>query len=118
MSKQVELKGDNLFVHTREDYKQASRVIFMRKGETSKVLYPVIPPFINDLEVVKDWTICGYRVEDLYKLALILRDRRIDDVNLSDYNESYLAGYERAREEINKQLEESVNRIIKGVGNN
>ena len=114
MSKQVERKGDNLIVRTREDYKSASKVIFMKKGETAKVFYPVIPTFINDLEVVKGWTICGYRVEELYKLALILRDKRVEDINLTAYNECFIAGYEQAREDIHKQLEESVNRIIKG----
>lgn len=118
MSKQVELKGDNLIVRTREDYKQASKVIVMRKGETSKVFYFSEPRFITDLKVVEDWIICGYRVEDLYKLALILRERRLEDVDLSNYNQCYFDGYQRAQEEIRKQIEESVNRIIKGVENN
>lgn len=118
MSKQVERKGDNLIVRTREDYKSASKVIFMKKGETAKVFYPVIPTFINDLEVVKGWTICGYRVEELYKLALILRDKRVEDVDLKDYNNCFFDGYRKAQEEIHKQLEESVNRIIKGVEGN
>ena len=114
MSKQVERKGDNLIIHTREDYKSASKIILMKKGETAKVFYPVIPTFINDLEVVKGWTICGYRVEELYKLALILRDKDIKDIDITAYNEVFLAGYEQAREDINKQLEETVNRIING----
>ena len=57
MSKQVELKGDNLIVHTRENYKQVSRVIVLHKGDTAKAFYPYLPSYINDIEVFKDWTI-------------------------------------------------------------
>lgn len=71
------------------------------------------PNFITDLEDVKDWNICGYRVEDLYRLALILKEKRIEDVDLRDYNACYIAGYKRAQEDIHKQLEESVNKIIR-----
>ena len=114
MSKQVERKGDNLIVRTREDYNSASRVIVMRNNNKAKVFYPFIPRFVENLEDVKDWTIYGYRVEDLIKLALILRDKRVEDCELRDYNNCFFDGYKRAQEEIHKQLEESVNRIIKG----
>lgn len=113
MSKQVELKDNNLIVRTREDYKKASKVIVMHKGETSRVFYSLIPRVINNIDDVKDWTICGYRVEDLVKLALILRDRRVEDFDLRDYNACFFDGYKRAQEDINKQLE-AVNIIIKG----
>ena len=117
MSKQVERKGDNLIVRTREDYESASRVIVMRKNETAKVFYPFIPRFIENLDEVKDWTICGYRVEDLYKLALILKGKRIEDYDLRDYNACFFEGYARAREDFNKSLEEMVNKIIGGDNN-
>ena len=118
MSKQVELKGKSLIVRTREDYENASRVIVQRKGKAAKVFYTILPAYITNLEDVKDWSICGYRVEELCKLALILRDRRIEDVDLRDYNNCFFDGYKRAQEEIHKQLEESVKRIIKGVEGN
>lgn len=114
MSKQVELKGNNLIVRTREDYKQAAKVIVMHKGETAKAFYPFIPQIINNLDDVKDWNICGYRVDELVKLALILRDKGVEDFDIRDYNNCFLDGYKRAQEEIYKQLEESVNRMIKG----
>lgn len=41
MSKQVELKGNTLIVRTRFDYKQASKVIVMHKGEKAKVFYSI-----------------------------------------------------------------------------
>ena len=86
--------------------------------ETPTITSKIDPSFITNLDDVKDWNICGYRVEELYKLALILRDRRIEEIDLRDYNNCFLDGYKRAQEEIHKQLEESVNRIIKGVEGN
>ena len=114
MSKQVERKGDNLIVRTREDYHKASKVIFMHKGETAKVFYPVVPTYINNLEDVKDWSICGYRVEELYNLALVLRDKRIEEVDLSDYNQGFIAGYHKANEDLKNSIEEEILKLIRG----
>lgn len=72
------------------------------------------PNFITDLEDVKDWNICGYRAEELVKLALILRDKRAEEIDLRAYNDCFFDGYKRAQEDIQKQLEESVNKIIRG----
>ena len=116
MSKQVELKGKSLVVRTREDYKSALRVVVQQKDKPAKVFYEITPALLGftDLEALKDWTICGYRAEELVKLALILRDKQVEDVDLRDYNNCFFDGYKRAQEEIHKQLEESVNRIING----
>ena len=86
--------------------------------ETPTITSKIDPSFITNLDDVKDWSICGYRVEELYKLALILRDKRVEEFDLRDYNNCFFDGYKRAQEEIHKQLEESVNRIIKGVEGN
>lgn len=115
MSKQVELKDNNLIVRTREDYKKASKVIVMHKGETSKVFYPYLTQIINNLDDVKDWTICGYRVEDLIKLALILRDKRVEDFDLRDYNNCFLDGYKRAQADIHEQIEETVKNMFNNL---
>lgn len=115
MSKQVILKGNVLHVRTSEDYDSANKVICLKQGKKAKVFYPVVPSFITDLEVVKDWTICGYRVEDLYKLSLILHDRNVSEVDLRDYNEAFVSGYNKAHTEIQAQLENSVKNIINGV---
>lgn len=64
------------------------------------------PNFITDLEDVKDWTICGYRVEDLVTFALILRDKRVEDFDIRDCNLCYLEGYNRAQKDITKQIKE------------
>ena len=72
------------------------------------------PNFITDLEDVKDWNICGYRVEELVKLALILRDKRAEEIDLRAYNDCFLDGYKRAQEDMHKQLEEYIQKMIRG----
>lgn len=67
------------------------------------------PRYITDIEEVKDWSICGFRVEDLVKFALILREKKIEDVDIRDYNYSFLCGYERAQADILKQIKEHFN---------
>lgn len=66
------------------------------------------PSFITDLNAVKDWTICGYRVEDLVRLSLILRDKNIDEINLKNFNEALAFGYQTASEAFNKSLENCI----------
>ena len=114
MSKQVELKGNNLIVRTTEDYESALRVIVQRKGKAARVFYAITPTVLG-IGDVKDWNIGGYRAEELYKLALILRDRRIEDTDLKDFNACFFDGYKRAQEDIHKQLEESVKNILHNI---
>ncbi len=88
------------------------------KGK-SEYTSPVLDPsFITDLRDVKDWQICGYRVEDLVKLSLILRDKGIDELNLKNFTEALTLGYLKANEEFNKALEESINKCIKEAADN
>lgn len=82
------------------------------RGYKCGALDNMIDPSFISLDQVKDWNICGYRVEDLLKLALILKEKRIEDYDLRDFNACYLDGYKRAQEDINKQIEESFNRSI------
>ena len=83
--------------------------------ETPTITATIDPSFIQDLDAVKDWRICGYSVAELVKVALILREKGVEEFDLRDYNQTYIAGYKKAYEEINKQIEESVNRIINGA---
>lgn len=82
------------------------------------------PNFITDLDDVKDWNICGYRVEELVKLALILRDRRIEDVDLRAYNDCFFDGYRKAYDEIHNRITKITDDLIeannkfKGVEDN
>lgn len=115
MSKQVELKDESLIVRTREDYKQARKVIVTRKGETAKAFYPYYPQFINNLDDVKDWQICGYKVEDLVKLALILKDKSVDDYDLRNYNACFFDGYKRAVEDNERAIKETIDRMFADI---
>lgn len=81
-----------------------------RKSEYTSPVFD--PSFITDLRAVEDWQICGYRVEDLVKLALILRDKSIDIYNLRDFTNAFTLGYQRATEDINESLNESINKCI------
>lgn len=92
---------------------------FLDGYEKGKEDAPALDPsFITDLDAVKDWRICGYRVEDLVRLSLILRDKDINEINLKDFNEALTLGYLKAKEEFNKALEESINKCIKEAANN
>lgn len=79
---------------------------------------PIDPSFITDLNDVKGWIICGYRVEDLIKLSFILRDKDINELDLRNFNESFAFGYQRAIEDFDKALEDQINKIIKEAADN
>lgn len=93
--------------------------------DNAPTVKPIIDPsFITDLDAVKDWNICGYRVEDLVKLSRILRDRRIEDVDLRDYNDCFFNGYRKAYDEIHNSIKKMTDDLIeannkfKGVEDN
>ena len=87
------------------------------RGYKAGALDNKIDPSFIELEQVKDWNIYGFRVEDLYKLALILKGKRIEDYDLRDYNSAFMDGYKRAQDDLNKSLEEMVNKIVGGDNN-
>lgn len=76
-----------------------------------------IDPSFVKLDQVKDWNICGFRLEDLVLLACNLRENGVDDIRLQDYNKAFKDGYMSAVKEINEELERSVNKIIGGDNN-
>jgi len=115
MSKQVELKGDNLIVHTREDYHAARKIIVLAQGKTAKAFYPARPMIVNDLEEIKTWNVCGFPVSELYKLAVILRESHLELKDLEDYNLTYMAGYQKAHEEALEAIKKSVDRLISDI---
>lgn len=86
---------------------------FLDGYEKGKEDAPVVDPsYITDLDDVKGWQICGYRVEDLIKLSLILRDKKISDYNLRDHNEAFTLGYQQASKEFDKALKDQVHKIF------
>lgn len=85
--------------------------------DSEPTVKPIIDPsFITDLDAVKDWNICGYRVEDLVKLSLILRDRRIEDVDLRNYNDCFFNGYCKAYDEIHNSIKKMMDDLIETKG--
>ena len=112
-------KFENLTNKKANDFSIAYIGGYLDGYEKGKEDAPTIDPsFITDLDAVKDWRICGYRVEDLLKLALILRDKSIDIYNLRDFTNAFALGYQRATEDLNKSLEESINKCIKEAADN
>lgn len=66
----------------------------------------------NVIDDPEDVTILGYRVKDLVVYAERLRLEKKSPYVLKADTDDFLAGYEAAREEINKQLEDSINKMI------
>ena len=114
MSKQVEKKGDTLHVRTSEAYEDVNKVICLKKGKTAKVFYPFKPSYLS-IEEAYDFTVMGYKVGELVKLAEILRGKQIDEVNLKDYNDAFIAGYQRAHDDFEKSLQEQITKLVKDV---
>lgn len=73
------------------------------------------PSFITDLHDVKDWSICGYKVEELVKLALTLRDTNIGEADLKNINEVFAFGYRQASEDYYKALETYVSTMVNNM---
>jgi hypothetical protein len=111
-------KFENLTNKKANDFSIAYVGGYLDGYEKGKEDAPTIDPsFITDLSAVKDWRICGYRVEDLVRLSFILRDKDIDELNLKDFNEALTLGYLKAYEEFNKALEESIKCIKEAADN-
>ena len=111
MSRQVELEGNTLCVQTRylRDNPNITRVVVKYTGEKTKVF--------ND-----DWKgdimeafVFGYKIKDLIVLAEDIKDRGISNINLKAYNENYLAGYKKAYDEINNQIQQSIDRTLSEI---
>lgn len=115
MAKQVMLKGNVLHVRTSEDYESANKVICLKQGKKAKVFYPFVPNFTNDLDEVKDFTICGYKVVELLAFAESLRDKQASELDLKDYNGAFIAGYQRAQDDIRKQIEDDIQRMFDDI---
>lgn len=71
--------------------------------------------FVSDLDEVKGWYICGYGVDDLIKLAHILRDKSVEEYNLRDFNACFLDGYKRAVEDNERVIQETIDRMFADI---
>lgn len=69
---------------------------------------------ISELPTVdaEETMILGYRIKDLAIIAARLRKDNIDPIVLKADNEAFLDGYKAARDEFDKSIEQSINKII------
>ena len=71
---------------------------------------PIISePYINTIEDLENTFICGYRVKDLILFGKLFHDNVISREDLAKYSEAFLAGYQKAYEEITESIEKTVN---------
>ena len=118
MSRQVELKGNTLYVQTRflRENPNITRVVVKYTGEKSKLFND---EWKNDptlaIEDIAESYICGYRVKDLIVLAEDIKNRGILEINLKAYNDNYIAGYKKAYDEIEAQITQSIKGILSGI---
>ena len=115
MSKQVEIKGDTLIVHTRESYESVKKVVFVHKEKDGRAFYPTDSRYINDLDQIADWSIFGYHVEDIVKLAHYLKEIDIKSEDLKDYNKAFEYGYDKGLRDLKQAILHKVNEITKDI---
>lgn len=80
---------------------------------------PAADPWFMDLEQIEESFIMGYRVKDLIVIAERLRQDKnfIDPIVLKADNEAFLEGYKLAYDELNRSIEQSINKIIQSADN-
>ena len=115
MSKRVQLKNDTLIVYTREDYERAKKVIFTHKDKTGKTFYQTDSRYINDLEQIESWTICGYLVEDIIRLAHYLKEVNLKSEDLKDYNRAFEYGYDKGMRDLKQAISHAISEVMKDI---
>ena len=71
---------------------------------------PTIPdPELRTIEDLENNFICGYRVKDLILFGKLFHDNAISREDLINYSDAFLAGYQKAYEEITESIEKTVN---------
>ena len=71
---------------------------------------PTLPdPDLMTLEDLDNAFICGYRVKDLILFGKLFHDNAISREDLTKYSEAFIAGYQKAYEEITESIEKTVN---------
>lgn len=66
-------------------------------------------PYINTIEDLESALICGYRVKDLILFGKLFHDNAISREDIINYSDAFLAGYQKAYEEITASIEKTVN---------
>ena len=122
MSKQVNFNYNTLTVSTRllEDNRaNISRVIVTCKGETAIAFYRYPEQAFNDPEYLKTIRLAGYSVNDLIIIAELLKEHKIDELKLNNFQDGLTAGYALAQKHFENAIRENINRTLeefKGLG--
>lgn len=71
------------------------------------------PSDIMDFDDIKNLFICGYPARELVMLATRLRRSvKLENIVFSDNNKAFMDGYNAAREDFNRAIEESIKRMF------
>lgn len=118
MSKQVRLESGSLYVATRyleTDSNDIRRVILTRKGEPSIIFWRYPEEAYTDPDILNNLKIAGYTASDLIVLAERLKDNGVDILTVRDYADGVRYGYSRANADMERAMQESINRMLEDV---
>lgn len=118
MSKQVRIESGSLYVATRyleTDSNKIRRVILTCKGEPSIVYWRYPEEAYTDPDILNNLKIAGYTASDLIILAERLKDNGVDVLTVRDYADGVRYGYERANADMERAIQESINRMFEDV---
>lgn len=118
MSKQVRIESGSLYVATRyleTDSNHIRRVILTCKGEPSIIFWRYPEEAYTDPDILNNLKIAGYTASDLIVLAERLKDNNVDILTVRDYADGVRYGYARANADMERAMQESINRMIKDV---
>ena len=118
MSKQVRIESGSLYVATRyleTDSNDIRRVILTCKGEPSIIYWRYPEEAYTDPDILNNLKIAGYTASDLIILAERLKDNNVDILTVRDYADGVRYGYARANADMERAMQESINRMIKDV---
>ena len=122
MAKCVTFTYNTLLVSTRlleEHRDNISRVIVTCKGETAIAFYRYPEQAFNDPEYLKSIRLAGYSVNDLIIIAELLKEHKIDELKLNNFQDGLSAGYALAQKHFENAIRDSINRTLeefKGLG--
>lgn len=118
MSKQVRIESGSLYVATRyleTDSNKIRRVILTCKGEPSIVYWRYPEEAYTDPDILNNLKIAGYTASDLIVLAERLKDNGVDILTVRDYVDGVRYGYSRANADMERAMQESINRMLEDV---
>ena len=118
MSKQVRIENGSLYVATRylkTDSNDIRRVILTCKDEPSITFWRYPEEAYSDPDMLNNLRIAGYTARDLILLAERLKDNNVGILTVRDYADGISYGYSRAHADMERALQDSINRMLEDV---